>query len=490
MPVCNARRRKHSDSAGVRRMNALPPPACDQITMTISRFLLSMEAAMRFAIRAKSLITLAQEAPARGLEALEAPVTRIRDGVVTVNGLTIETVEPYANFRQRCRTQGKIPVVDVGDKCLAPGLINSHCHLELCHIAGQSTRGLGFVPWLRSIVSLVATPPGPEQLQAALRKAAKQLNESYTAHVGDVGSRAPLLVSQALAQSALPPESVFSGWSLSHERASGSSLEITMLPHPSVTATHFLEVLGFTRPIQVQPASENENDIKVPPELDADGYTPPVAATLSQDRRAACALSGHALYSTGPAALKAAHSWCLKNNKPFSLHLAEFPEETELLQHGSGALYDYIHNVLLPAGWQAPGRRPVPLARDLGLLGPEALAIHCTQCEPEDLDILASTKTNCCLCPRSNAYIGTGEAPACEMAKAGILLCLGTDGLSSNEDVSIVREMDEAGKLWGFSRAALLRMVTVNAAHALGLSSRLGSLGPGKSAFFSVFSEI
>jgi cytosine/adenosine deaminase-related metal-dependent hydrolase len=228
----------------------------------------------------------------------------------------------------------------------------------------------------------------------------------------------------------------------------------------------------------------------LPPELAANGYAPAVAATLPRSRYKDCAIAGHALYSTSPEALGAAHAWCLDNKKTFSLHLAEFPEETELLLHGRGALYDYIPGVLLPGDWQPPRERPVVYAHALGLLGPQTLAIHCTQCTSEDVAVLASTGTSCCLCPRSNEYIGTGEAPAREMADAGILLCLGTDGLSSNDDLDITKEMNVAGKRWGFSRRAQLRMVTVNAAHALGISARLGSLEPGKSAFFSVFSEV
>jgi cytosine/adenosine deaminase-related metal-dependent hydrolase len=75
------------------------------------------------------------------------------------------------------------------------------------------------------------------------------------------------------------------------------------------------------------------------------------------------------------------------------------------------------------------------------------------------------------------------------MAKAGILLCLGTDGLSSNPDLDMGKEMRAARETWGFSPQAVLRMATLNGACALGLSRSLGSLEPGKRAAVSLLPD-
>ena len=55
---------------------------------------------------------------------------------------------------------------------------------------------------------------------------------------------------------------------------------------------------------------------------------------------ARCAPGGHALYSTGPEILSAARQDCSRMGRVFSFHLAESPEETQLLTSGSGPLRD------------------------------------------------------------------------------------------------------------------------------------------------------
>jgi cytosine/adenosine deaminase-related metal-dependent hydrolase len=245
-----------------------------------------------------------------------------------------------------------------------------------------------------------------------------------------------------------------------------------------LTATHFLEAFGFGQPRSSLPSA-----------LAAGGHAPPAVSDLPERLHSSCAVSAHSLYGTSPAALQAVSGWCRDNARPFSLHLAECPEETLFLRAGRGALCEFFKTRVLPADWQAPGLAPTSFAERLGLLGPNTLAVHCVQCDEKDIAVLHRNRVNCCLCPRSNAVIGTGCAPARKMAEAGLLLCLGTDGLSSNQDLRMNREMRAARETWGFSPQAVLRMATLNGAHALGLSRSLGSLEPGKRAAVSLIPD-
>jgi cytosine/adenosine deaminase-related metal-dependent hydrolase len=398
--------------------------------------------------------------------------------VLSVNGALIEAVEAYPAFRKR---RASIPVLDLGQAILAPGLINCHCHLELSHLAGKTLKGHGFVPWLKSLVALTAQRPEAESMAQALSVAVAQLLNGHTVHVGDVGSRVPFAVAQALTRDSSlheQKETPETARPFPPLLPQDSPRERPGLIHSCLTATHFLEAFGFSGPSPGLPAS-----------LAAGGYAPPAVCTLPEHLHSSCALSAHSLYSTHPAALKATRQWCRENNRPFSVHLAECPEETIFLREGRGQLYDFFRERILPADWQRPGLAPTAFAERLGLLGPDTLAVHCVQCEKEDISTLQRNGTNCCLCPRSNAFIGAGRAPAGEMAKAGLLLCLGTDGLSSNLDLDMGNEMRAARKDWGFSPQAVLRMATLNGAHALGLSRTLGSLEPGKRAAVSLIPE-
>ena len=397
------------------------------------------------AFRAKSIIPLAGEAPARTRSELEAPAAALDDGVLVVDDGRILAVESLAAFRRG--PHALCPLTDLGEVRLAPALVNAHCHLELSHLAGAVPGGNGFAAWVRSLVPQAARPVAPEVLLESIRAALERVAASGTAHVGDVGSRNPALVAQAA------------------EKVCG--------------VTHFLEVFGFGQPMPAGAVLE---------ELAAGGYCPEAAAALPPERHPWCAVAGHALYSTSPEGLRAAFVWCREHQRPFSMHLAECADEDDCLLHGKGDLHDMLRGRILPPDWHHPGLRPVEYADALGLLGPRTLAVHCVRCSPADVAILARNRASVCLCPRSNQFIGVGLAPAEIMAEQGVLLCLGTDSLASNADLDLRREMRSAQDAWGFSDRAVLRMAALNAAHALGLG-HLGSLAPGKAAVFSVHPE-
>lgn len=397
------------------------------------------------AFRAKHLVTLAGEAPARTRQALEAPFSLMEDGVIVTEQGRILAVEPYSSFKRHW--SGGCELTDLGEVRIAPALVNAHCHLELSHLAGKTLQGKGFAAWMHSLLPLAGAPVSQEHVRQSIHSAISELKQSGTAHVGDVGSRHPALVAEAVDE--------------------------------DCGLTHFLEVLGY-RP----PAPQSG----MPDMFSAEGYEPAAAATLPPERHAWCALSGHALYSTRPEALRAAWRWCCRQGRPYSLHLAESEEENDCIERGRGELFDLLSRYYLPADRAFPGKRPVAYADTLGLLGPETLAVHCVHCSPDELEILAARRTKVCLCPRSNQYIGVGQAPAGDMAEAGVLLCLGTDSLASNTSLDMQAEMRTARKLWGFSERAVLRMASLNGAEALGLA-HLGSLASGKAAAFFIYPE-
>ncbi|HCG04723.1 MAG TPA: amidohydrolase, partial [Desulfovibrio sp.] len=102
----------------------------------------------------------------------------------------IETVEPVDAFRRRAG----VPLTDLGEVTLAPGVVNCHAHLELSHLAGRTVLGGGFVPWVKSLLPLAGADTPPEVRAAALADAARQLASCHTAHVGDITAVAPAAV--------------------------------------------------------------------------------------------------------------------------------------------------------------------------------------------------------------------------------------------------------------------------------------------------------
>ena len=135
-------------------------------------------------------------------------------------------------------------------------------------------------------------------------------------------------------------------------------------------------------------------------------------------------------------------------------------------------------------------KRPIQRLQDLGLLSPNLIAIHCSQLDDSDLDILAATKPNIVHCPSSNMKLASGICPVETLRARGINVALGTDSVASNNNLDMINELRIAGLLAKVSNMnpeslkvdALLSMASINGARALGMEDQIGSLKPGKSA--------
>src|SRR5436190_2830262 len=137
-------------------------------------------------------------------------------------------------------------------------------------------------------------------------------------------------------------------------------------------------------------------------------------------------------------------------------------------------------------------KRPLQCLNDVGLVNPQLIAIHMTQLNEKDMQILADKKPNIVHCPESNMKLASGICPVSELTALGVNVALGTDGSASNNDLDMIGEMRTAAFLaklaTGDSKKLpakqALKMATIDGAKALGIDHITGSLEPGKSADF------
>lgn len=137
-------------------------------------------------------------------------------------------------------------------------------------------------------------------------------------------------------------------------------------------------------------------------------------------------------------------------------------------------------------------KRPLQRLHDVGMVTPDLIAIHMTQIDDKDFEILAAAKPSLVHCPESNMKLSSGACPVDKLTKLGINVALGTDGAASNNDLDMISEMRSAaflGKLVtgdpkAVSAEAVLKMATLNGAKALGIHQVTGSLTVGKAADF------
>ena len=140
------------------------------------------------------------------------------------------------------------------------------------------------------------------------------------------------------------------------------------------------------------------------------------------------------------------------------------------------------------------GMTPIAHADSLGLLDQPIILAHCVKAETEDMPLLAKPMVSVVSNPASNMKLGNGFAPIPQMLKAGVNVCLGTDGPASNNALNLFRDMtifalihkgvtQEPTEL---SAQTALASVTVNAAKAIGREHELGQVKAGYLADLSI----
>ncbi len=136
------------------------------------------------------------------------------------------------------------------------------------------------------------------------------------------------------------------------------------------------------------------------------------------------------------------------------------------------------------------GKRPLARLQQMGLTGPDLIAVHMTQLQDDEIEDFATSGGHIVHCPESNLKLASGFCPVARLLDAGINVALGTDGAASNNDLDMLGEMQTAALLGkgvagnpeALPAAQVLEMATINGAKALGLDAEIGSLKPGKAA--------
>ncbi len=317
-------------------------------------------------------------------------------------------------------------VEDKGEVSLAPALINIHTHLELSHLHKKTRLKKGFSKWIKSLIPWLVVPITKQKLKKVLNKM-----KSYgICAVGDIVSRSASKVYESLKEE-------------------------------KINYCIFVEFLG------------RKKDIIFPKGIDplSDKYV---------------SISAHAPYSTEKKLIIKCKKWAKAYNKTFVIHVAESEEEVEFLTTGKGE-FRFIMAPLLGKNMSIPGLHPVDYLDSLGVLDKDTLAIHCVHINKKHIETLKEKGCYVCICPRSNYFIGVGRAPWEDMYKAGIPLCLATDGLCSNEDLNLWNELEfliNTSKI-ELSLYEYLKMVTTNPANISKLNKLIGTISVGKKAVFS-----
>jgi 5-methylthioadenosine/S-adenosylhomocysteine deaminase len=185
-------------------------------------------------------------------------------------------------------------------------------------------------------------------------------------------------------------------------------------------------------------------------------------------------------------------SFCIAPHAPFTVSDTTF----ERVAVYAGELDIPVHIHLHETAEEVSGSlemhkmRPIRRLQKLGLLGPGLIAVHAVYLTEDEISLLTEHGCHVAHCPSSNLKLASGIAPIAQLSRAGVNIGLGTDGAASNNRLDLFSEMRLAALLAKGSSGdsatlpahAVLQMATINAARALGLEQRIGSLTVGKHA--------
>ena len=360
------------------------------------------------------------------------PVTAppIEDGAVLVDDRgIIAAVGPD----QRVPVPPGAKALEFPDAALVPGLINTHTHLELTHLAGKNPER-EFVAWIRTIRALKDATT-PDEFARSAEQGVRDAWAAGVTCVADTGSTgAPL---EALAR--------LGGRGIYYQEVFG--------PDPAKCAASLSELEQAVA--RLGPAAS---------------------------RRVRLGVSPHAPYTVSQPLYRAVADFARREALPVAVHLAESRAESDFVRDGTGPFAEALRARGIAV--QAHHCSPVQYLVQLGVLASgHCLAIHCVQVDERDVVILRDSGGAAAHCPRSNRAHGHGTAPLAAFRAAGVPVGLGTDSVVSVGDSSLAAEARAAG----LEGEDALRMLTLEGARALGLQSEIGSLEVGKQADLAVF---
>ncbi len=196
---------------------------------------------------------------------------------------------------------------------------------------------------------------------------------------------------------------------------------------------------------------------------------------LRSPSRVQCTLAPHAPYTVSDGPLKRVAELAHEHGLPVHIHLHETENEITM------SLEQY---------------RCRPLARlhELGLVNDRLVAVHMTQLQDEEIELLAEVGASIVHCPQSNLKLASGFCPVQKLLDGPVNVTLGTDSCSSNDDLDLLGEMQTAallakgvaGDAAALPARTALQCATINAARALGVDDVTGSLEVGKAADITV----
>ena len=318
---------------------------------------------------------------------------------------------------------------------VVPGFVNTHCHLELSYLWKSFRKGTGMAGFIDQINEM-------------------RDNKSLDEKLHDISHWMKVMWDRGVSAMA--------------DISNCSDTFAEKSTSPMYTRT-FLEVFG-TEPEDCDAVMDGVRELK----KTADSFGIDAAPTP------------HACYTMSPELLTAVSKEGLKSGF-LSFHSEETQEEEDMMISGTGAMYENR----VSAGMSVP-----PVTGESSLMyfidrlekahaapfDEHILLVHECCMTEEGTEAVKKVMNHpyVALCPCSNIFIHNALPPVDMIRRSGIKITVGTDSLSSNDDLDMVRELFCLQE--NFPQVPLGEMIfwaTANGADFLGKGDVYGKMLPG-----------
>jgi cytosine/adenosine deaminase-related metal-dependent hydrolase len=368
----------------------------------------------------------------------------IENGAVAVSEGRIIDVGKFDELKKRNAGQ----IVDLGEQSLLPGLINAHCHLDYTCLRGKIPPQKTFADWIRAINA----------------EKAKLSPKDYILSINEGFAEAKRFGTTTIANLTAFPD---------------------LVPqiHVPIRTWWLAELIDLRAPDRanelVDLAIESLRSALECADMSA----------LSKRRRVAAlqtppwGLAPHALFTASKNVYERCEEIARRENVLLTTHLAESREEMEMFHDASGSLYEFLKSIGRPMD---DCGNHTPLELFVGAPSGRSLAqwiiAHLNELTESDFELLENAKGQFHVvhCPRSHDYFKHSRFRFERLHSLEFNICLGTDSLASNENLSLFAEVRAFQRSEpGISPDEILKMATVNPAIALNQEDMLGRIRPG-----------
>jgi cytosine/adenosine deaminase-related metal-dependent hydrolase len=164
-----------------------------------------------------------------------------------------------------------------------------------------------------------------------------------------------------------------------------------------------------------------------------------------------------------------------------SIHILESADENRFFRRQEGPLAVYIRE--RGGDLDFPFSSPVQWLEAHHRLNAGCLLVHGNHLNSAEIAILRGSGASVIHCPGSHRFFGHKRFPLEDLKGAGVRIALGTDGLASNEDLCMLREMRLLKETYpSLTDDEVISMATIEGARALGMETEIGTIEVGKKA--------